>query len=268
MTDWSSLYFFNRKNNQSRLDETRVGSNRLNGVNKMSQLVADCPRCGAEKITFELTQEHYIGEDHGWWWYETFCICRHCKRTTIFVLSQNWDIDRRIVHKNGLLTLPDTVNNYMNIKNFISLKDTVKVKPPEHIPNNIEEVFKEAATCMSLGCYNAAGTMFRLCLDLATRVMLPEDNTNGLNNQIRRSLGLRLPWLFDNSLLPEALRELSSCVKEDGNDGAHAGNLGKQDVEDLLDFTDALLERIYTEPERLRLAKERRDSRRNELSTV
>ena len=55
---------------------------------------------------------------------------------------------------------------------------------------------------------------------------------------------------------------MSSCVKDDGNDGAHAGTLKKADAEDILDFTVALLERMYTEPERLRLAKARRDSRR------
>lgn len=42
----------------------------------------------------------------------------------------------------------------------------------------------------------------------------------------------------------------------------HDGSLEKEDAEDLLDFTFALLERMYTEPERLRIAKERRESRR------
>ncbi|MBA3385446.1 MAG: DUF4145 domain-containing protein [Chthoniobacterales bacterium] len=79
---------------------------------------------------------------------------------------------------------------------------------------------------------------------------------------MRRSLGLRLPWLFDHALLPGGLRDLSHCIKEDGNDGAHAGSLSREDAEDLLDFTRALLERLYTEPEKLRLAQERRAERR------
>jgi hypothetical protein len=54
------------------------------------------------------------------------------------------------------------------------------------------------------------------------------------------------------------------CIKEDGNDGAHEGTLKKEDAEDILDFTVALLSRLYTEPERLRLAKLRRDKRRGE----
>ena len=105
--------------------------------------------------------------------------------------------------------------------------------------------------------------MFRLCVDLATKSMLPAEDTPGLNAKTRRDLGLRLPWLFENSRLPESLKDLSSCIKEDGNDGAHSGNLSEADASDLLDFSVALLERIFTEPERLRLAKERRDARRS-----
>ena len=104
--------------------------------------------------------------------------------------------------------------------------------------------------------------MFRLSLDITTRSLLPQEETEGLNAKTRRDLGLRLPWLFDNGRLPESLRDLSTCVKEDGNDGAHAGNLSEEDAEDLLDFSYALLERLYTEPARIRDATERRKVRR------
>ena len=104
--------------------------------------------------------------------------------------------------------------------------------------------------------------MFRLCLDLATRSLLPKEDVPGLNAKTRRNLGLRLPWLFDAGLLPESFRELSTCIKDDGNDGAHVGSLNESDADDLLDFTVAMLERMYTEPERLRLARERREARR------
>ena len=58
--------------------------------------------------------------------------------------------------------------------------------------------------------------------------MLPESDTDGLNASIRRNLGLRLPWLFDHGVLPESLREISTCVREDGNDSAHAGTLTRR----------------------------------------
>lgn len=229
----------------------------------MSELVADCPRCGVKQITFDLTQEsHLLTKYHWQYWYEAFCVCRHCGQATIFVLSQNNGKNKEVVHNSGLLKLKDAVNHWMEIEGHVSEKDEAAKPPPEHLPRDIDSVFREGATCLAVGCHNAAGTMFRLCLDLATRSMLPTDEVEGLNAKTRRDLGLRLPWLFDQRLLPEGLRDLSVCVKDDGNDGAHAGTLTKVEAEDLLDFTFELLERLYTEPERLRLAAARREERR------
>ncbi len=231
----------------------------------MAELVANCPRCGANKITFDLIGSIMTVEKHGWQlWYEAFGICRQCDRSTVFVLSESVHGNYDYVHKKGLLNIEGAVNKYVDIEGVISLKDRITEKPPEFVPENIESIFKEGATCLAVNCYNAAGTMFRLCIDLVTKDMLPEEDVDGLIQRIRRNLGLRLPWLFDNNYLPEALREISSCVREDGNDGAHAGTLNKSDAEDLLDFSRILLERIYTEPERLRLAQERRRQRRDE----
>jgi hypothetical protein len=231
----------------------------------MAELVANCPRCGSQHITFDVSAANVYQIDHGWqYWYEAFGICRHCSRATIFVLSESVDGDYNYVHKLGLLKVEGALNKFVNVKGHISLKDTVSVEPPEFLPKDIESVFNEGATCLAVGCYNAAGTMFRLCVDLATKSMLPAEEIPGLNVKARRDLGLRLPWLFENGRLPDSLKELSSCIKEDGNDGAHAGNLSEADATDLLDFSAVLLERIYTEPERLRLAKERRDARRDQ----
>ena len=82
------------------------------------------------------------------------------------------------------------------------------------------------------------------------------------NAKQRRDLGLRLEWMFEHSILPESLGELSKCVREDANDGAHRGTLTKEDAEDVHDFCHALLERLITEPAKLKLAEERRRQRR------
>ena len=56
----------------------------------MTELVTDCPRCGSRKITFDVTQANIIGIQYGWQqWYEAFCTCRHCRKATIFVLSES-----------------------------------------------------------------------------------------------------------------------------------------------------------------------------------
>lgn len=235
----------------------------------MSTLVADCPRCGAKKITFEVKQQHYIGTQYKWQqWYEIFCICRNCNATTTFVVSQK-DIkqDAFIKQKDSLTNFNQSINNIVNIETFVSLRDQISIEIPQHLPENIKSPFQEGVTCFAVKCFNASSTMFRKCIDLATRAFLPEADIEGLKFKQRQDLGLRLKWLFDNKKLPEDLRELSSCIREDGNDGAHNDELEKEEANDLLDFTTSLLERIYTEPTKLKLAKDRRDKRRQNRPT-
>jgi len=205
-----------------------------------------------------VTNVYYRWQRH----FEAFCVCRQCSQPTIFSLLQRDSTDEPILKEKGLSGLRGSANAYVDVEGYVSLKDTAALRPPEFVPANIRAIFQEGATCMAVQCFNAAGTMFRLCLDLVTRDMLPKEEVEGLNAKTRRDLGLRLPWLFDNGRLPGDLRNLSHSVKEDGNDGAHAGTLGKEDAEDLADFTFELLERIYTEPERVKLAEKRREERR------
>lgn len=231
----------------------------------MSEIVADCPRCSATKITFDLNASTVVNTRHNWQdWHEAFCVCRHCGKGTIFLLSDKGIPEGKIVTKLSLPKVPGTANDFVSIEGYITEKDRPSVSPPDHLPEDILAVFNEGATCAAASCFNAAGTMFRLCVDIATTSLVPSEDVDGLNNKIRRSLGLRLVWLFDTKRLPESLRDLSVCIKEDGNDGAHQGTLTQSDAEDLLDFTYVLLERLYTEPRLLEIAKERRNARRNQ----
>lgn len=229
----------------------------------MTILVANCPRCDADQMTFDVRAAHLIYYQYSWQrWYEMFCVCRHCDRSTTFVLSQKEYEDGDFLKRHSPLEFNDALNNHFNIQGYISIKDIGSAPTPDYVEGPIATAFHEGAVSIAVGNWNAAGTMFRLAIDLVTRPILPTCDENGLNNKIRRDLGLRLPWLFANNLLPVDLKDLSSCVREDGNDAAHAGTLEREDALDLLDFTTALLERIVTEPKRLQVAKERRDARR------
>lgn len=229
----------------------------------MAELVADCPRCKSARITFDVHHAIPIGTRYDWQqWFEAFGVCRNCRRSTIFFIGQKDAGDAGKKAARNPLAVDGSLNGSFKVDGYVSAKDSAKIAPPEHITKEIAQVFHEGATCLTVQCWNAAGTMFRKCVDLATRPLLPVEETPGLNNRTRRDLGLRLGWLFDNDKLPADLRELSTCIREDGNDGAHGGFLTKEDAEDLLDFTDALLDRMFTEPRRLELAKERRAQRR------
>jgi hypothetical protein len=228
----------------------------------MSELVTNCPRCKANSITFRVLSAFVTDASGGKPEYEAFCKCRNCLRSTVFVLrAKSSNIAFHIDHAN-LHMVEGALNQHLHVVKYVSQKDQIGAGAPEHIPANIEKIYLEGAHCLAIGCYNAAGTMFRLCLDLITESLLPEENENGLNEKKRRDLGLRLPWLFDNNKLPSMLRGLSLCVKDDGNDAAHRGTLEAVDAEDLHDFTVQILETLYTSPKRIELASERREKRR------
>lgn len=230
----------------------------------MAELTSDCPRCGATHTTMIVAADTKVGMQYGWKnYYEAFCICRACKKTSIFLLSdRDVGMDAFLEKFGGLCPFKDSLNKIVQIERHISTADKAADPPPEYIPAHINDVFVEGTKCLVIGCYNAAAAMFRLCLDFATHDLLPKDEAQGPPAKVRRSLGLRLTWLLDNGTLPEALRELSTCIKEDGNDGAHEGTLNQVDAEDIKDFTFVLLERLYTEPARVQLATERRLARR------
>lgn len=220
-------------------------------------------------MTFDVIAHHHIGEKHNWMnFYEVFSACRNCQRPVSFVLRQMSTTVNPFADGDFAMASGCSLNNFFEVQGFISLKDFRHAQPPEHVPHDIVAIFNEGATCLAVECFNAAGTMFRLCVDKATSALLPKVDRNGLNDYIRRNLGAKLRWLLDNALLPEALRNLAGCIREDGNDGAHGGTLTKAEAEDLLDFTTALLERLYTEPERLRLAQARRDARRQAATSA
>jgi len=119
--------------------------------------------------------------------------------------------------------LPMSLDRAFTLLGFVSLKDEAGVSPPEHLPDDISLAFREGATCCVVKCWNAAaGAMFRLCIDLATKARLPPVGETDIKGHERGKLALRLRWMFANGVLPKDLEGLSQCIREDGNDGRRA----------------------------------------------
>ncbi len=217
-------------------------------------------------ITMDVYASILREKKYDWKTYlEIFVVCRRCHRSSIQLVSQI-DSDRRVTSelekRNGALSHNRSLNDIVSYERTITLKDQSIIICPEHIPENILGVLDEANRCLAASCYNAAASMFRLSIDLSTKALLPDD-INEPAAKIRKNLGLRLIWLFNNSLLPSDLKPLAECIQQDGNDGAHDGTLSKADACDLQDFCFELFRRLYTEPEKLRIAMTRRQFRRS-----
>lgn len=230
----------------------------------MPMLVSNCPRCRSDKMTFDVLSYNDLGTRYDWQrWYELFSICRHCHTSTVFVVSQNTGGDiRAFVKPSVVMDIKSSLNDLFRIERFISLRDKSNYPPPDFIPDDVKTIFVEGTVCLSLECWNAAGAMFRQCLDLATKSMLPAEDIDGVTKNERRNISPRLVWLFSRNVLQKDLESLASCIKEVGNDGVHDGNLQREDAFDLMDFTVALLERTFTEPARIAQAEARRLERK------
>lgn len=231
----------------------------------MPELVANCPRCDAKDHTFIVkdilpTYVEYDWKRH----FEGFCVCKNCFKSTTFKLSiKNYE-DRDLARDaKKILKLEFSLNNIMKIEGYVNIRNMVAQSAPKFTPENIEKVFKEGSESVVGGCPNAAAAMFRLCVDLVTKSLLPPEDVDGINKNIRRNLKPRLDWLFKTNILHKDLEILSDCIREDGKDGVHDGTLTSEDAKNLMDFTSLLLERLFTVPARLELANARRQARRD-----
>ncbi len=232
----------------------------------MPTICTNCPRCDAKNSTFDVNGYNDFGfsqlqgEIRR---YEIFSACRECKRATTFFIKQHKGAAKHMFNKaDDVMKIQDSLNRYFEILRFVSLRDNITHRPPEFIPDNIRAVFEEGAACLSIECWNATGAMFRTCLDLASKDKIPQEDIKGLTKHHRENMGARIGWLFDNGILPENLRELADCVRHDGNDGAHDATLTENEAIDLLEFTTQILEHFYTQPEKAKESKRRRDERR------
>lgn len=222
-------------------------------------------------MTFDILADVYMGTEYNWKHYhEVTARCRRCHRPSLLLVGLH-DIERKDQYgKDGSITVTSgDLGKVFRFERVISTADLAANEAPGFLPENIDRAFREGTRCLAIGCHNAAAAMFRLCLDLATKSMLPEAGTDGgPNNHQRKNLAPRLEWLFAQNHLPADLQELSVAVKDYGNDGAHDGDLDENEADDLYDFAFALLERLYTQPARLAEMRARRDGRKKPAQVV
>src|ERR1700720_3610666 len=101
----------------------------------MSLLIANCPRCGAAHTTFDVTAVLLVLKQHGWQHvYEAFGICRHCAKSTTFMIWEKPNTSGMFEQKSPLDAVKGSLNGFFEVDGYISLKDHGVIQPPEHLP--------------------------------------------------------------------------------------------------------------------------------------
>lgn len=227
----------------------------------MSTIVSNCPRCKANLINFDVGSFVLTSVQYSWQHrFEIFAVCRRCRKPSLLKVEQK-TTQRGIDHlfeepAQRVFSKDIDLGTLVRVTGHVSLVDESAIDCPEHVPQNLKLIFDEGASCYSLSCFNASVAMFRLLLDLDTKEIALENNVQG-------NLNARLQRLFRENLLPAELEDLSHCIRQNGNDGAHDGTIGSAEAEDIMDFTISYLETRYTFPYRVQARKLARQQRRD-----
>jgi hypothetical protein len=118
------------------------------------------------------------------------------------------------------------------------------------LPKPIQAAFEEASRCMCSNAFTAAAVMCRKALEGICAA-------HGVNE---RSLATSLEKLRDDGTIDRRLYEWADELRLFGNDAAHDLNvvISGEDAADIMDFTRALVEYVFTFRERFEQFRQRR----------
>ena len=128
-----------------------------------------------------------------------------------------------------------------------------QLKAPEHLTDKVERLYLQGVSSLDRSEYDAAGTMFRKCLDSALKQVHPEGRGN---------LKERIDKLPEALGVTPAMKQWAHEIRDLGNDAAHEEELftGEQAAE-LHAFTEMFLTYSFTLPKMLEQRKEAKASK-------
>jgi hypothetical protein len=127
----------------------------------------------------------------------------------------------------------------------------VHIEEPEHLPEKVARPFQQAISNLSSQNWDAAGTMARKTLDVATRdIARGRISDQNLSESIAKEwLKKRIKRLSDVALLTRELADLASVIKDGGDEAAHDDDPYEEvEARKLINYAQAFLTYIYTVP--------------------
>ncbi len=193
-------------------------------------MILECPRC--EAVVDAKVLHSYADSDPdgppGLW---TFAQCPQCTMPLVAVEADNGD---------G----PETPS---------------RVYPPKDkqlgrsVPEALREAYNEAVACFRAKAFTASAIMCRktlegLCLEHGVK---------------ERGLAAGLKKLKDTGVIEARLFEWAEALRTLGNEAAHGvrATISRQDAKDIIEFTEALTEYVFTYRDRFERFKKRRQKR-------
>jgi len=131
------------------------------------------------------------------------------------------------------------------------IRGSLKVELHDSVPKAIREAFGEARTCIRAKAFTAAAIMCRKALEGIC-------SAHGVKSS--GSLAAQLKKLKEDGVIENRLFEWAEALRTMGNEAAHGVKLvvSREDANDTLEFTEALIEYVFTYRDKFEQFKTRR----------
>jgi len=201
-------------------------------------MLVECANCEAI-VDGELIADYIdVDEESGMAGKYSFLKCPRCSRPFIMLQVDdsfgfqggNWDEPKRL---------------YPPIEMGVS----------QSIPNPLRLAYDEARSCFRVKAYTATAIMCRKTLE----------GIADENKITARNLAASLKEMKDKGIIENRLYEWADTLRISGNEAAHGVNsqVSHQDAKDILEFTHALLEYVFTFQEKFEQFKKRQINSKN-----
>jgi hypothetical protein len=195
----------------------------------MDNMLVDCQHCEAKVDAKVIASYDDYDEDEGMAGRYHFLSCPRCSRPFIMLqvdYGPGWDEPTRIYP-------PKEIGLNLNI------------------PSSIRFAYEEARICFKSKAYTATAIMCRKTLE----GIADEHNIKTHN------LASALQEMKEKGIIEKKLFDWADMLRISGNEAAHGvkTTISQQDAKDILEFTNALIEYIFTFQERFTKFQERRN---------
>lgn len=193
-------------------------------------MIVDCPNCRALVEANEL-KHHYIHDDNAPTVRVTFAHCPKCQAAFLGQSLEDFD-------------------DYAKPQ---QIYPPLEAQLPDGVPAKVAASYVEAHKCYRAGAYTAAAVMCRKTLEGVCA-------EHGFRE---RSLAASLLAMKEKGAIESRLFEWADALRISGNEAAHGVELSTtaEDAGDILDFTNALIEYLFTFRDRFDQFKARRTRR-------
>jgi hypothetical protein len=185
--------------------------------------------------------------------------CKHCSAVVDAKLISTYDDEdeEEPPAKWYFCSCPRCTLPMLAVSDFFGEGPPSRVYPPTErrqlggaVPKNIEQAFTEAVVCFNAKAFTASAIMCRKTLEGLC-------DAHGAKTG---NLAKRLGKLRDDGIIESRLFEWAEELRVFGNEAAHGvdSRILRQDCEDILEFTEALAQYVFTYRDKFQQFKQRR----------